>query len=475
MKKLELFLAFIQLPLDYILLILAGFTAYSLRFTELMTSIRPIIFQLTWERYWPLVALTALGWLGIFALAGLYHTNPNRKLLKDLRRLVFACTTGFGAITIYVFFTLQKFDSRFLVLVSWALAIIYMSLGRILMKGLKTLLYRSGVGLRKTIIIGSTKIAQEIIKFLEARQGLGYKVIKTYDHFNNKIAGIILMDKKNKPDEIIFTDPKANEQAALEAISFANEHHITFKYSADLFATVSTNMVVGTLAGIPIIELQRTKLSGWSSILKRIFDIFASLILMIIFFPLYLLISLLVLIESGWPVIYRNERVGRAGNNFFTYKFRSMYKNYCTGEQFGEQGLAAIKKEEELIKKQNSKTGPVYKIKDDPRVTKIGRLLRAWSLDELPQFFNVFKGEMSLVGPRPHQPREVDKYQRQHKMVLTIKPGLTGLSQISGRSDLSWEEEVKLDTFYIENWSLLIDLVILIKTPFKVLLRRGAW
>lgn len=475
MKKLELFLAFIQLPLDYILLILAGFTAYSLRFTEVMTSIRPVIFQLTWESYWPLVVLTALGWLVIFALAGLYHTNPNRKLLKDLRRLIFACTTGFGAITIYVFFTMQKFDSRFLVLVSWALAIIYVSLGRILMRGLKTLLYKNSVGLRKTIIIGSEKIAQEIAEFLKQRKGLGYQVIKIYDHFNSKIAEIIMIDKKNKPDEIIFTDPKANEQAALEAINFANENHITFKYSADLFATVSTNMVVGTLAGVPIIELQRTRLSGWSSILKRIFDILVSLVLIIFFSPLFLLITLLILIENGRPVIYKNERVGQAGAKFFTYKFRSMYKKHCTGTQFGEQGLAALKQEEELIKTQSVKNGPVYKIKDDPRVTKIGRLIRAWSLDELPQFFNVLKSDMSLVGPRPHQPREVDKYKRQHKVVLTIKPGITGLSQISGRSDLSWEEEIKLDTFYIENWSLLIDLIILIKTPFIVLLRKGAW
>ena len=475
MKRLELFLAFIQLPLDFLLLLLAGFTAYQLRFTEALTSIRPVIFNLSWEKYWPLVILTAVSWLIIFAFAGLYHTNPNRKLAKDLRRLVFACTTGFGAITVYVFFTLQKFDSRFLVLVGWILAIIFVATGRILMKGLKTVLYKQGIGLRKTMIIGSEKIAQEITNFLNQHWGLGYKVVGSYDHFDKQVAKIILMNKKNRPDEIIFTDPKANEDQALQAINFANENHITFKYSADLFATVSTNMTVGTLAGIPVIELQRTRLFGWSSILKRLFDIFGSLILIILCTPLYLLTAILILIEDGFPLIYKNERVGQAGKNFVAYKFRSMYKKYCTGSQFGKNGDKALKKEAALIKKQSSKTGPIYKIANDPRVTKIGKFIRRWSLDEMPQFFNVLKGDMSLVGPRPHQPREVNKYKRQHKIVLAIKPGITGLPQISGRSDLSWDQEVKLDTFYIENWSILLDLIILVKTPFIVILKKGAW
>ncbi|MFH1292445.1 MAG: sugar transferase [bacterium] len=472
MKKFELSFAFLQLPLDYLLLVLAGFTAYQLRFTDVMTSIRPVVFKLTWQSYWPLVMLVALGWLVIFALAGLYHTNPNRKLLKDLRRLMFACTTGFGAITIYVFFTLQKFDSRFLVLAGWILAIIYVSLGRIMMKGLKALLHIEGIGSRKTVIIGSEKIAEQINNFLKTRQSLGYKIIANHEHFDEQVAQKIL---KNKPDEIIFTDPKANVQSALKAISFANENHIGFKYSADLFATVSSRMTVSTMAGIPIIELQRTRLSGWGSILKRIFDIFTSSILIIVLSPIYIFLIVAILIETGLPIIYKNERVGQAGKKFFTLKFRSMLQKYCTGKQFGKQDQLALKKEQELIKNQSIKQGPVYKIKDDPRVTKFGRFIRRWSLDEFPQFFNVLKGDMSLVGPRPHQPREVENYEQQHKIVLAIKPGITGLAQISGRSDLNWEEEVKLDTFYIENWSLLLDLIILIKTPFVVLLKKGAW
>jgi len=472
MKKFELTFTFLQLPLDYAMLVLAGFTAYSLRFATFAKSIRPILFNLRWEKYWPLVLLTAAVWILIFALSGLYGTNPNRKLARDLTRVLLACSTGFAGITIYVFFTLQKFDSRFLVLAGWIIAIAYVSLCRILMTGLKILLHKKGIGLRRTIIIGKEIIGKQIRQTFLNAPSLGYKVAGTYDHFDAETEQAIL---KQKPDEIIFTDPKANEAETLEAIDFANEHHIAFKYSADLFSTISTNMAVSTVNGIPIIELRLTRLTGWGRIAKRTIDILGSLFFIILLSPIYLIVSLIILIETGRPIIYKNERVGKADRKFFTLKFRSMYQKDSTGIQFGKKAdTAALAKEQELIKKQSIKNGPIYKIKNDPRVTMFGRFMRRWSIDELPQFFNVLKGEMSLVGPRPHQPREVDKYQKRHKIVLEIKPGITGLSQISGRSDLSYEEEIKLDTFYIENWSLFMDFIIFIKTPFVVIRKTGS-
>lgn len=471
MKKFELTFAFIQLPLDYLLIVLAGVTAYALRFTSFTKNIRPVLFNLPWEKYWPLVLLTALGWVIIFALSGLYNTGSNRKLAGDLTRVIFACSTGFAAITIYVFFTLQKFDSRFLVLAGWVLAMIYVSAGRMMMSGLKKLLHRAGVGLRRTVIIGKETIAEQIKEALAARPGLGYKLVATFAHFNLETRNALLA---RRPDEIIFTDPKAHGDEALEAIDFANEHHIAFKYSADLFSTISTNMAVSTISGIPIIELRLTRLNGWNRIIKRFFDIIGSLFLIILFSPLLILISLIVALETGFPIIYKNERVGQDEDKFFTLKFRTMHQKYSTGPQFGKQGKQALLEEQKLIDSQSIKTGPIYKIKNDPRVTGFGRWLRRWSMDELPQFFNVLKGEMSLVGPRPHQPREVQHYQRQHKIVLAIKPGITGLSQISGRSNLTYEEEINLDTFYIENWSLYMDLIIIIKTPFIVLTRKGS-
>ena len=472
MKRFELGFTFLQLPVDYVALALAGISAYFLRFAPIVTSIRPVIFNLPWNKYWPLMLAVAVGWIIIFAFNGLYSTDPNRKLSRDLTRVFFACSTGFAGIALYVFFTLQKFDSRFVVLASWVLAVIYVCAGRIIIRLLKRLAHTWGIGLRRTVIIGQENIARIIKEELTGKPYLGYKIIGTFEHFDEGAAQAL---SDLKPDEIIFTDPKAKEEEAVLAVDFANDHHITFKYSADLFSTITTNMSVYELAGVPIIELRRTRLYGWGRIFKRIFDFVIALILIILFSPIYLLVMLIILIESGRPIIYKNERVGQNGKNFWLYKFRSLYQKYCTGPQFGPAGEEALKKEQELIATQSVKGGPVYKIKNDPRITPFGRFIRRWSLDEFPQFFNVLKGEMSLVGPRPHQPREVAKYQKHHQIVFAIKPGVTGLPQISGRSNLSFEEEVRLDTFYIENWSVFLDLIILVKTPFVVLLRKGAW
>lgn len=471
MKRFELTFTFLQLPLDYLMLVLAGFTAYSLRFSDLVISIRPVLFNLSWHNYWPMVLGVAAGWIIIFIFSNLYTINPNRKFAAEFTRIILACSTGFAAITIYVFFTLQKFDSRFLVLASWIIAMIFIIIERMLLRGIKALLYRAGLGLRRVIIIGNQTIGQKLQSVFSDKSYLGYKVSGIYEHFDQNTSTAIL---KNKPDEILFTDPRANEEEVLKAIDFANEYHIAFRYSADLFSTISTNISVSTVAGIPIIELRRTRLTGWGRINKRLMDIVFSFIFLIILSPIYLIISLIILIETGKPIIYKNERVGQKGQNFFALKFRSMFQKDCTGPQFAKTSESALEKEQELIKNQSIKNGPVYKIKDDPRVTPYGRFIRRWSLDELPQFWNVLKGNMSLVGPRPHQPREVVQYEKRHRIVLDAKPGITGLAQISGRSDLSFEEEAKLDTFYIENWNWLLDLIILIKTPFVVIKRKGA-
>jgi exopolysaccharide biosynthesis polyprenyl glycosylphosphotransferase len=470
-KKFELTFAVLQVPIDFAAIILAGFTAYALRFTEYMRAIRPILFNIPWNNYWPVVFLVAVAWIIIFALAGLYSTAQPRKMARDLPKIIFACATGFAGITIYVFFTLQKFDSRFLVLAGWLLATIYVSVGRLLVLGLKRLFFRFGIGLRRTVVIGSLSVAEAIKESLNRYANSGYKLVGNFARFDNDVANQIIA---THPDEIIFTDPKAGEDEVFNALDFANDHNIAFKYSADLFATISSNMIVSTIAGVPIIELRRTRLTGWGRIFKRLFDIVGSLILLILCSPIYLIVAVAILIETGRPIFYRNERVGAYGKKFFAIKFRSMFQKDCTGPG-GPNNEAALKKEAELIKEKSVKEGPVYKIKDDPRVTPFGRFIRKWSIDEMPQFWNVFKGEMSLVGPRPHQPREVEKYQKHHKIVLAIKPGVTGMAQISGRSDLSFEDEVRLDAFYIEHWTLLIDLIILIKTPFVVIRRKGAW
>jgi exopolysaccharide biosynthesis polyprenyl glycosylphosphotransferase len=256
-------------------------------------------------------------------------------------------------------------------------------------------------------------------------------------------------------------------------IEFAEDRHLTFRYAADTLAA-HASLLSTTIAGIPVIEVRRTRLEGWGRVYKRVFDMVSSLVLIVLTSPIMLLAAIAVALDSRGPIIFKNERVGLEGAKFQAYKFRSMRADLSVGHQFGDQG-AALELEKKLIEERGIKPGPVYKIKDDPRVTRAGGFLRRFSIDELPQLFNVLKGDMSLVGPRPHQPREVEKYERHHRRVLMIRPGITGLAQVSGRSDLSFDDEVRLDTFYIENWTPLMDVAIILKTPGAVVSRKGAY
>lgn len=471
MKRSEITLMVLQVPIDFFMLLLAAVSAYALRFSPWAQDLRPILFSLTPVEFLSIAVWVAVGWMFIFVFTGLYSTNPNRKFAQDMLRVFTGCTIGLAAIAVYILFTQDLFDSRFLVLAGWGFAILYVTLGRLYMRGVKAILYRAGVGLRRVAVIGNGELVEAITKTLSERRELGYKVVAQEKNFTASTRKRL---EHESLDEIIFTNPRANEREALAAIKFCNERHITFKYSADLFATYSSNMSVSPLAGVPIIELKKTPLEGWGRVTKRIFDIIASLFFIVLLSPFIILSSLIILIETGRPIIYKNERVGIRGILFNTLKFRSMYQKDSTGSQFGDAGREAEEREKTLIKKQSVRNGPIYKIADDPRVTPFGTFIRRWSIDELPQFWNVLRGDMSIVGPRPHQPREVVAYEKEYPHVFTLKPGITGLAQISGRSDLSFEEEMALDVFYIEKWSLYLDLIIVVKTPFVLFRKRKA-
>ena len=467
MKRSEIILMILRIPVDFAMLILAVISAYELRFSEWAVQLKPVLFDITRLEFVAAAWWVALAWIFVFALTGLYSSDPNRKFSSELTRVFFGCSTGLSLLALYIFLTAQLFDSRFLVIVSWFFAMIYVSFGRLIIRGVKALLYRRGIGQRQIIVIGDQG---EVVKTLRARPELGYKVVAVYAHFDEVVQKRL---RRGDIDELLFLNPRANQKESMRALEYCMRRHIGFKYSADLFATLSANMQVHPLAGVPIVELRPTPLEGWGRVLKRIFDIVGSIVMLVLLSPLYLLAALGVLLETGRPVIYKNKRVGIRGKEFFTLKFRSMYQKDSTGEQFGKSGKAALEREQDLIQTQNSKEGPIYKIKDDPRVTQFGRFLRRYSIDELPQFYNVLVGEMSIVGPRPHQPREVSGYDTKHSIVFTLKPGITGLSQISGRSDLSFDEEMRLDTLYIEKWSLMLDLIIFLKTPFILFKRRN--
>lgn len=475
MRRIDLTFSTLLVPLDFLALLAAATTAYALRFSKTFVEIRPLLQNLPFPDYLATASFFALIWIVIFAVAGLYATR-HRKVLNELGSIILACTAGIMVVIATVFFRREFTTSRFLVLAFWGLAIFFVWVFRLILRTMRHELLRARVGHQRIVLIGQDETAHHLRELYRTRPILGYTVVKTYkiwtDIANREIAKL---KEQRLVDGILLADPNMPKNESLDLIAFAEENHLTFRYLADLFAARFTNIEVSTGEGIPIIEVKRTPLDGWGRIAKRAFDVLLSLIILILASPILLLATLALIIEDGVPVIFQNIRVGEHGSSFKLYKLRSMWRRFSIGPQFEETSKKNLELEAKLIRQKSIKQGPVYKIAGDPRVTPIGRFIRRWSIDELPQFWNVLKGDMSIVGPRPHQPREVAKYLPHQRRVLAIKPGITGMAQISGRSDLTFEEEANLDVWYIEHWSPAIDFTVLFKTPLAVLFKKGAY
>jgi exopolysaccharide biosynthesis polyprenyl glycosylphosphotransferase len=229
----------------------------------------------------------------------------------------------------------------------------------------------------------------------------------------------------------------------------------------DLFQMSLSRVQVQDLDGIPLLGLSERSMSGVDRVIKRLVDIIGATFGLLVLALLYVPIAIAIKLDSPGPVLYTQERVGRGGKRFGIYKFRSM-----------RQDADAMLPE---LQAQNEYDGPLFKMRDDPRCTRVGRILRRFSLDEWPQFINVMKGDLSLVGPRPNRPSEVANYKPWHRRRLDVSPGMSGLWQVSGRSDVPFDEMVLLDIYYIENWSLLLDLKIVLRTIPLLLFGRGAY
>jgi exopolysaccharide biosynthesis polyprenyl glycosylphosphotransferase len=280
---------------------------------------------------------------------------------------------------------------------------------------------------------------------------------------------------KSRIDEIIQADSALQQDDVLDLVHYATNNHIVYRFVPNQFGLYASNSVLSSLAGVPMIEIRLTPLEGWGRIAKRVFDLLGSVIGIVILSPVLLLLALIVKVgEPDGPVIFRHRRLSRNGNEVQVMKFRTMSWKYSTGPdrpyKTAEQAFRAMGREDLIEEFQK-----VQKVENDPRVNRLGRFLRKASLDELPQLFNVLRGDMSLVGPRPVIPAELEHYGDRRASFLALKPGITGLWQISGRNDISYEDRVKLDIYYVENWSLLMDLKILLKTGLAIFRGRGAY
>ncbi len=473
MKRVNLAFAAMLIPLDYVALLAAAMTAYSLRFTDFFVNLKPIQFGLTLDDFIKNALPLGLVYLAIFAFAGLYAIRP-RSITEEFSRLVLACTTAMAMVLIIAFFSRALFESRFIILAVLGLTVVFVFIERMLVRAVQRGLRVYGIGSMQLAVIGKTKNGQALIEWFERFPSFGYKPVLHVSHFTPDTENrIFQLKRKNNIDGILLANSDATKTEIAEIKTFADINHLTFFYSADLFPGSSLRPRVHTLAGRPLIEVPTTPLDGWGAIYKRGFDILGALLLIVVTLPLQITIALALFIEQPGDVLFRKlpngakaVRVGQRGQMFHYFKFRSMIKD-AHKYRFDAKFIAA---------NGNMRDGtPLFKLENDPRVTPVGRFMRKYSLDEIPEFYLVLFGRMSLVGPRPHLPEEVALYKPEHRKVLTIKPGITGLAQISGRANLDFDDEVRLDMYYIENWNPWRDLFILLKTPLAVLFRRGAY
>ena len=460
MKKADLFFNVLRLPMDFLMLLAAGATTYIFR-TEILRTFRPVLFEfnLPLMKYLYLVVFVSVLFIVSYAISGLYSMRVRMGIAEEFSKILVASSAAIMTIIIYIFLRQELFNSRFLVLGGWFFAILFVFLGRMLVRYLQIFFVsKYDFGIHKIMVVGNDQVATNIIDEITQNPSSGYRIVKHL--LNPEIEEVRFSIGNPGVDEVILANHDYSADKIVELIDFCNENHLVFKFVPNLSQTMTANYEVDVINGMPLIELKRTALDGWGKVIKRVLDVFSGALGLLVFSPLMGIIAFAIKWETEGSVFARLKRISR-NKEFDLLKFRGMIKN-----------AEELKPYLEVFNERQD--GPLFKIKNDPRITGVGRFIRRYRLDEIPQFWNILKGDMSLVGPRPHQPDEIEKYEKNHKRVLAIKAGATGLAQVSGSSDLPFDQEVALDTFYIENWSLWLDLKIVIKTLVKVFTDRSA-
>lgn len=460
MKKSEILFGVLRIPVDFAMLVLAGLTSYGIR-TGLLAYVRPVEFSLnlTYERYVLLVGLVSSGFILVFAIAGLYKLRSTTRFYDEILRIFLASSAAVTLLVFYIFLRQELFDSRFLILGPWVLGFVFVILGRLAIRLLQRFFVaRLGYGTHRLVVVGNDEITASLQSTIQNSRQAGYSLVGIHSEIN--LAHLEDLMAHNSIDEIILANPNYSPGIVTALITLCNDHHIVFKFVPNMYHTLTANFEIDTIAGIPLIELRRTSLSGWGIVLKRFIDICGAFFGMIMLSPVLACVAFAIKWETAGPVFVRLKRV--SGNrHFMMLKFRSMVEN-----------AEELKK---YLTHLNERTdGPLFKIRDDPRVTGVGRIIRKFRLDELPQLWNVLRGDMSLVGPRPHQPDEIARYRQDQRRVLAIKAGVTGMAQVAGSSDLVFDEEVALDAYYIEKWSLWLDIKLIFMTFGKLLFDKAA-
>jgi len=455
-------LTYVLLLIGY-LLFLQGYVMKEINFFNLETWMN----LNSWQRsYMYLMGLIYVLFTYFCVKKGLFSFHERISLADDFFKLLQSVVFSF-LIAVGILFLLKTsavFSRIFIVGYAgymFAVACIVRFVGLLMVRELQ----KRNQLIKNVLIIGAGKIGHDIEKFLTRKRHTGCRVIGFLDDQkkNDRVLGNLQrlesVLKQYDVHEVYITIP-SERNVIQELLGKLKKYDFTIKIIPEMYDISATALQFRSSELYPFVEVVKTPLRGFNLFLKRLFDVIFSGIGLILLLPVFAVVAVLIKMDSSGPVFFKQKRIGKNGVPFTMYKFRSMVVN-------------AEELKKDLMP--NAMDGPAFKMKEDPRVTKLGKFLRKYSIDELPQLLNVFLGHMSLIGPRPPVPDEAERYSDYEWRRLDVRPGMTGLWQVSGRSDVPFEERVSLDIYYIENWSFALDLKILLRTIPVVLFGKGAY
>jgi len=471
------FYSLILILADLLVLILAFSAAYTLR---VKLDHRPLLNYIFADEY--LLGLLAIipFWLIIFASLGLYQANIYNRRLAEWGKIAVGSFIGILLVIGWEYVSgTALFPARLVAVYALAASFLLIVFERELLRAIRSRLFYWGYGISRVLVIGDSPATRDIADSLSETHRSGYRIVAIagpkkiippgldVKHFSN-VSTALKEIKYLGITTIIQTDLYDSPDRNQQILGAAQINHISYNFipgEAEFYAGKNT---VDVFLGYPMISVSQTPLIGWGAIAKQFFDAIVSFLLLIILSPVFLLLIICQKIFNPGPIFYTSKRLSKFSEPISLIKFRSMKDrptaHLDAAEEFRAMGRMDLVKEYEEHRK----------VKDDPRITKFGQFLRKTSLDELPQLFNILKGDLSLVGPRPILPQEVKFAPSRTALLHSVKSGVTGLWQVSGRSNLSFQERIELELFYAQNWSFWLDIKILFKTIGVVLRRKGA-
>lgn len=463
------------LATDAIVVVGSVFGAQALRFGIAMTELQiPLTryseFAVT---YAMLSAAIVAGWLFALAAGETRHPTVFGIGPTEYKRVVNSTLFVFGAFAIIAYLSRAQIGRGYL-LIALPLGLVLLLLSRWVWRKRLHAQRRRGKNMYRTVVVGERHKVDHLITSLTRDTFVGFEIAGVVTERGTRTAlssgaevlgsydDILDVVHAEQADTLIMVNADRISPRRLREIGWElDRRRVDLIVAASLTDVAGPRIHARPVAGMPLIHVDHPRFTGRPRFIKRASDIITSGLGLIVLSPLFLVLAILVKIDSSGPAFFRQERVGVGGKPFKMLKFRSMVAD-------AEDRLPGLLD-------QSDGNGVLFKMRSDPRVTRIGAFLRKYSLDELPQLVNVLRGEMSLVGPRPPLAHEVEKYDQWTRRRLLVKPGITGLWQVSGRSDLSWDDSVRLDLYYVENWSLVGDILIVLRTIKVVLMPNGAY